>query len=124
MDLVRKQKIVKVIGAAEAALEKLEESIHALEAQGKTPSKVDRQLLKSIQRALDMLQHNPFAGEPVSHRLWPRNFEDLPNLFRLELSNFWRLLYYVTGNEVMVISVIFEICDHAHYDRIFGYRKK
>lgn len=124
MELARKQKIVKVIGAAEAALEKLEEGIHAIQAQGKTPSKIDRQLLKSVHHALDLLKVNPFAGESVPHRLWPRNFSDLPNLFRLELSQFWRLLYYVTGNEVMVISVVFEICDHGHYDRIFGYRKK
>lgn len=65
MDLVRKQKIVKVIGAAEAALEKLEEGIHAVEAQGKTPAKVDRQLLKSVHHALDLLKANPFAGESV-----------------------------------------------------------
>ena len=42
----------------------------------------------------------------------------------MELSQFWRLLYYVVGNEVKVVSVVFEITDHEHYDRIFGYRKK
>ena len=63
MDLKDKQKIVKVIGAAETALTQLETQIHTLEAQGKTPAKADKQLLKSITHALDLLKTNPFAGE-------------------------------------------------------------
>ena len=124
MDLINKEKIVKIIGSAESALAKLEENIRMLEAEGKTPSKSDVQLLRSIRRALDRLKLNPFAGDPVPHKLWPREYESLPNLFRLELSQFWRLLYYVIGDEVKVVSVVFEICDHQHYDSVFGYRKK
>src|SRR3989344_8684886 len=124
MELKDKEKIVKVIGAAEAALTKLEEGIHAIEAQGKTPAKADAQLLRSVARALDSLKLNPFAGDAVAQKLWPSEFGNLPNLFRMELSQFWRLLYYVTGDEVRVISVVFEICEHEHYDKIFGYRKK
>lgn len=124
MDLKNKQKIVKLVGAAEDALAALEESIHALEAQGKTPSKNDKQLLKSITRTLDLLKMNPFLGEPVPTALWPKGYATLPNLFRAELSQFWRLLYYITGDEVRIISVVFDICDHEHYDKIFGYRKK
>lgn len=81
MELKDKEKIVKVIGAAESALAKLEESIHTIEAQGKTPAKADKQLLNSIERALDLLKNNPFAGEPVQHMLWPKEFSGLPNLF-------------------------------------------
>jgi len=124
MDLKDKERIVKVIGAAESSLERLEEWIHAIEAQGKTPPKADTQLLKSIHHALDLLRTNPFAGQPVQKHLIPKDLLHLPNLFRMELTNFWRLLYYVTGDEVKIISVIFEICDHPHYDKIFGYRKK
>lgn len=119
-----KEKIVKVIGAADAALAKLEEGIHAIQAQGKTPPKADLQLLNSIQRALDLLKLNPFAGQSVQKHLIPKDLLRLPNLFRMELSHFWRLLYYVTGDEIKVISVVFEICDHKHYDTIFNYKKK
>ena len=124
MDLKGKEKIVKIIGAAEAALEKLEEQVYAAEATGKTPSKSDKQLLKSIERALNLLKKNPFSGKPVPHNLWPEDFSRLPNLFRMELSQFWRLLYYVAGDEVRIISIVFEICNHKHYDKLFGYRKK
>ncbi|MEK6963518.1 MAG: hypothetical protein AABX70_03770 [Nanoarchaeota archaeon] len=124
MELRDKAKSVQVIGIADEALAKLEASINSVEAQGKTPPKLDVQLLKSIHRSLDILKINPFTGDPVPHRLWPKEFENLPNLFRMELSQFWRLLYYVIGDEVRVISVVFEICDHAQYNKILGYRKK
>ena len=68
------------------------------QAQGKTASKADVQLLKSVQRALDLLKANPFSGDNVKRDVWPKEFDNLPNLFRMELSQFWRLLYYVTGD--------------------------
>ena len=123
MKLKDKERIVKVIGHADVALKKLEENVNALEAQGKTPPKPDSQLLKSIYHALDLLKINPFAGNSVPHDLWPKELENLPNLFRMELSQFWRLLYYVTGDEVKVISVVFELCDHDNYNKLFGYKK-
>lgn len=124
MDLKDKEKIVKIIGSADIALTKLEENINSYESQGKTPPKEDKQLLNSIHRALDLLKSNPFSGNPIPHDLWPPEFNNLPNLFRLELSQFWRLLYYVAGDEARVISVVFEICDHPNYDKLFGYKKK
>lgn len=124
MELKNKEKVVKIIGAADEALTKLEENIHSLEAQGKTPPKVDTQLLASIHRTLDLIKTNPFIGDPVPIKIWPREFQSLPNLFRMELSQFWRLLYYVTGDELRIISVIFDISSHENYNKLFGYRKK
>ncbi len=124
MELKEKQKIVQLVGAADTALTKLQATVHAFEAQGKTPPKYDVQLLKSVERALNFLKSTPFAGDNVKHDLWPKEFGSLPNLFRMELSQFWRLLCYVTGDEVRIVSVVFEICDHDHYDKIFGYKKK
>ena len=124
MDLKSKKKIVKVIGNAEIALEKLERNIKDFETHNKTPPKSDKQLLKSIYHALNLLKVNPFEGDPVAHKLWPPDYEKFPNLFRMELSQFWRMLYYVTGDEVRIISVVFEISDHKKYNKIFGYKKK
>ena len=124
MELRDKEKIVKTIGAADLAILKLENNINTFESEGKSPPKSDVQLLNSIHRSIEMLKTNPFAGDNVQRDLWPKEFESLPNLFRMELSQFWRMLYYVIGDEVKVISIVFEISDHEKYNKIFGYRKK
>lgn len=124
MDLRDKQKIVQVIDVAELAITKLEQNVAAFKVEGKTPPKSDLQLLRSIERSLNLLKINPFAGDSIPFKLWPKEFENLPNLFRMELSQFWRLLYYITGDEVKVISVVFEICDHEDYNKIFRYKGK
>lgn len=124
MELKDKEKIIQIIGNADLALQKLEHNINSYKAQGKTPSKNDVQLYSSITRVLDILKQKPFFGDSVQKDLIPRELQHLPNLFRVELSQFWRLLYYVTGDEVKIISIIFEICDHPDYNKIFGYKKK
>jgi Txe/YoeB family toxin of Txe-Axe toxin-antitoxin module len=124
MELRDKEKIVKTIGAADLAILKLENNINAFESEGKSPPKSDVRLLNSIHRSIEMLKTNPFAGDNVQRDLWPKEFESLPNLFRMELSQFWRMLYYVIGDEVKVISIVFEVSDHKKYNKIFGYRKK
>ena len=124
MELKKKVRLVQIIGAASDALTKLEDNINMMRAKGKTPAKEDTQLLRSIERNLDLLKQNPFRGDNVQKEKWPKEFSNLPNLFRIELAGFWRLLYYVTGDEVKVVSVVFEICDHSEYDRIFGYKKR
>ena len=124
MDLKNKQKIVKIIGNAETSLQKLEHNVSSYLAEGKTPSKSDMQLLRSIEHWLNILKTNQFAGDNIPKKYIPKELLHLPNLFRIELSQFWRMLYYITGDEVKVISVVFEICDHPTYNKIFGYRKK
>jgi len=121
---MERQNIYKIIGNAEEVLEKLGKIIISFEESKKTPPKQDVQLLKSINRVLGLLEENPFIGNHVPRNLWPKEYETLPNLFRMELSQFWRLLYYVQGNDVIIVSVVFEICDHDKYNDIFGYKKK
>ncbi len=56
MELRDKQKVVKLIGNADLAMQKLEHNINSFKSQGKTPPKEDLQLLKSIERALNNLK--------------------------------------------------------------------
>ena len=124
MELKEKEKVVKIIGNADIELLELERRVSEYFSQGKNPPKEDTQLLKSIQNALDRLKQNPFAGDNIKKELIPRELSTLQNLFRMELSQFWRLLYYVVGEEVRVISIVFEIINHKEYDHVFGYKKK
>lgn len=124
MELRDKQKIVKTIDSADEAILELENRINSFKDSGKTPPKSDVQLLNSIQRSIEQLKINPFAGENVPRNVWPDEFANLPNLFRMELSQFWRMLYYVIGDDIQVLSIIFKITDHYEYNKIFSYRKK
>ena len=46
------------------------------------------------------------------------------NLWRIELSNYWRLIYTIQSNEVEVLDFVLDIIDHKEYDRKFGYKGK
>ncbi|MEK6928097.1 MAG: hypothetical protein AABX11_06720 [Nanoarchaeota archaeon] len=46
------------------------------------------------------------------------------NLWRVELSQFWRMIYTIKGDELEVICFVLELVDHPSYDKLFGYRKK
>jgi hypothetical protein len=46
------------------------------------------------------------------------------NLWKVNLTGYWRMLYTIKGDEVEIICYVLDICDHKRYDRIFGYRKR
>ena len=119
MDLRDEKKHVQLVGNAEAALAELESQVKA----HSPPKKPDAQLIGSVLRVLDLLKSSPFIGTNVQQKRWPRGFKGLPNLFRMELSQSWRLLYYVVGDETKIVCVVFEIRDDK-YGELFDYPKK
>jgi len=78
----------------------------------------DPSLLRSIERAFDLLSDDSQYGDPIAKRLIPI---EVQNLYRIELAHFWRMLYTIEsdGNDI-TIFVLF-IVDHKEYDRLFGY---
>lgn len=50
--------------------------------------------------------------------------DGITNLYRAELSNFWRMLYTLQGNRIEIFVFILTIMDHPSYDKLFGYKKK
>jgi hypothetical protein len=83
-------------------------------------------ILKSFERIKDILKDNPQHGDPIRKEIIPSNFkkEGITNLYRAELSNYWRIIYTLTGNEVEVLVFVLNIVDHPEYNKIFGYKKK
>jgi len=84
-------------------------------------------LLRSIERVKELLKENPFAGDQVPKRQIPSKYiklYDIDNIWRIELSKFWRLVYTITGNQVEIITFVMDIFNHQEYDKVFGYRKK
>jgi len=82
-------------------------------------------LLRSINRVRDLLKQNPFAGDQVPKKLIPLKYIkkfDVDNVWRIELSDRWRLVYTITGNEVEIITFVIDIFNHRNYDKVFGYK--
>lgn len=83
-------------------------------------------LVRSIERVIEILKQNPQFGDPIAKDKIPDEFkkEGITNLYRAELSNFWRMLYTLEGTKIEIFVFILNITDHPTYDKIFGYRKK
>ncbi len=88
-------------------------------------SSFHQSLLKSINRIIDLLKKNPFAGNQIPKRQIPEKYinkYDVDNVWRIELANRWRLIYTITGDQIEIINFIISIFDHKKYDKVFGYK--
>jgi len=88
-------------------------------------SSFHQSLLRSVNRVRDLLKKNPFAGEQVKKKQIPEKYikkYDAENLWRIELTDRWRLVYTITGNKVEIVAFILDILNHKKYDKVFGYK--
>jgi len=101
--------------------EKLKKSFEEL----KYSKTEDKNLYEWISKALKELEINSFCGIQIPKRLIPKEyykkFGNLDNLWKYNLPNGWRLIYFVVNNEVCIVSVVIEWLKHKDYERRFGY---
>lgn len=86
-------------------------------------------ILNSFLQKVEVLKDNVHYGQPVAKKLIPAEYKnkyEITNLFRIELPNFWRMLYTLTaGNsDTEIIVLVLDILDHKKYDKKFGYKNK
>lgn len=122
-----KNKEVKIIFSKEAneVYEELNRIVGEEKKEG-VESSFHQTLLRSINRIKDLLKENPFAGDQVKKKQIPSKYiveYNIDNLWRIELANFWRLIYAVTGDKIEIINFVLDVMDHKDYDKIFGYKK-
>ena len=91
-------------------------------------SKKERMILKAVNYKIELIKNNFQYGEPIAKHLIPQEYVEkykITNLHRVELPNFWRMLYSNIhgGNDIEIISFVLDILDHPTYDKKFGYRK-
>ncbi|MCJ7696961.1 MAG: hypothetical protein MUO73_01340 [Thermoplasmata archaeon] len=72
---------------------------------------------------------NYHYGDPIAKDLIPQEYKekyDVKNLFRVELPNYWRMLYTLTDDEtkIEIIAFVLDFVDHPTYNKKFGYKKK
>ena len=90
----------------------------------KRSDKEAQSLLRSIDRITTILKENPQFGDPIRKELIPPKFREMgiQNLYRVELSNYWRMLYTIEGTQIEIYCFVLSIVDHKVYDKIFGYK--
>ena len=47
----------------------------------------------------------------------------IKNLYRIELSNYWRMLYTIEGTKIEILVFVLKIVDHKKYNKLFGYKR-
>ena len=83
----------------------------------------EMQLFNSIKQKIELIKLNPFYGNNIQKHLIPKEY-NVNNLWRVELSQFWRMLYTIKGDQIEIICFILDILSHPEYNKKFGYRKK
>jgi hypothetical protein len=119
---MKPSKTIRVIlrDQAREEYETLSRVVEEQKKKRKTNSE-EMQLLKSIDKKVALLKYNPAYGQNISKDLIPKTL-DVDNLFRVELTHYWRMLYTIRTNEVEIVSFVLYIIDHPAYDKLFGYK--
>jgi len=84
-------------------------------------------LLNSIKQNIELLKDNPEFGFHIPKDRIPKEYVneyDVNNLWKVNLSGAWRMIYTIRGSEVEIISFVLDIMDHRDYNKKFGYKKK
>jgi len=116
---------VVITGEAKEEFDDLNKVVGEEIARGITSS--DHQtLLNSIKQKIEILKANPEYGTHVQKDRIPKEYVrdyDVNNLWKVDLSGAWRMIYTIRGSEVEIISLILDIMNHRDYEKKFRYKK-
>ncbi|OIO80308.1 hypothetical protein AUJ84_04010 [Candidatus Pacearchaeota archaeon CG1_02_32_132] len=90
-------------------------------------SKKERMIFKAVSYKIDLIKNNFQYGDPIAKNLIPAEYKNkygINNLFRVELPDFWRMLYSVSEgkSEIEIIAFVLDIINHKDYNTKWGYR--
>ena len=94
-----------------------------------TVSKIEKTILLAITKKIELIKSDPHYGDPIAKSLIPKEYinkYEISNLFRVELPNYWRMLYSLIDGEtkIEIIAFVLDLIDHPTYNKKFGYKKK
>ena len=64
-----------------------------------------------------LLKKNQLSTEPIEEY-------DANNLWILNLTGYWRMIYTLRGETAEIIALILDVIDHDVYNKLFGFREK
>lgn len=111
---------MRMPSTARFADEKIKEAFYKLENGDNS----EKEIFKIINQALDNIEEDAFCGIQIPKRLIPKEYTEkygIKNLWKYDLPKGWRLIYSITNNEIVVITLILEWFDHKEYERRFNY---
>ena len=116
-------KTIRVILSPEA------EEVYKYLNSNASNSKTENTILKSLNKKIELIKANYHYGNPIAKNLIPKEYIQkygIKNLFRVELPNYWRMLYtLVEGQtEIEIIAFVLDVHDHKLYNKKFGYSKR
>jgi hypothetical protein len=114
---------IQLVANAAEEFERLNKVVDEERSKGIANSE-HQQLLKSIKQKVELIRANPQYGSHVPVLLIKRSGYAVDNMWVVDLTGYWRMLYTLKGGSVEILCFVLEIIDHARYDKIFGYRKK
>lgn len=125
MDLEDELRVMYKVRLLDKVAERKREIEEELKGGDRRNEKEHRLLLKGIER----LRWNYRAGAHISRKEHQRAFDyyrekyglGIDNLWKMNVSGDWRMIYTIVGSEIDVISFVLDLIDHKKYDRIFGY---
>jgi hypothetical protein len=122
---MKKDRAIRIVllDDAKEAYGKLKVSVADEQSKGILSSE-NQTLLRSINQKMELLKLNPVAGTAIRKKLIPQKYSNLNNLWKLDLSGYWRMLYTLETNEIEIAAFILDVIPHHLYDKVFGYRKK
>ena len=122
-----KEKPVKLIitGDAKEEFEKLNKVVGQEITKGITRSDYQT-LLNSIKQKIEFIKENPQYGVHITKNKIPKEYiknYDVNNLWKVNLSGAWRMIYTIRGSKIEIIALILDIINHKEYNKKFSYRK-
>ena len=105
----------------------VEETLNFLE-QTKTQNKISRSIYNSFLKKIELIKSNPLYGDNIPKKQIPTEYiinYKINNLFRLEISNYWRCLYSLVDekeNKIKIIAFVIDLIDHKKYNCKFKYK--
>lgn len=83
----------------------------------------ERKLYELINKAFHDIENNFFSCIKIPQKLWPKSYRKYgaSNLWKYDLPNGWRLVFFIEADEIKVVAIILEWLSHKEYEKRFNY---